>query len=275
MHPKNRKTDFLFLFCLLKSCFRYAILHPQEKQSNQSHCCYTESAIYSNFSALKQNTVLFHTSKSFFMSEGEQYSLRLMSPDDASAVESLYHRSTSMLFPLSTFQTVSSPHFLSILLISEKNGKSSIIGVVSAGLIWESRLRGTREGYIYLFAVDKKYQRKGFGQFLMNLTFAILSTHLSCHRVMCDIQKSNQNGFEFLRKNGFNGQKVYRDFFRFGKNKKEDSIYMMKDFTDGDSCTKKTEFEIGKNVVASEQIQSMLENKLNMSFMSRIFGEPY
>lgn len=206
------------------------------------------------------------------MSKNTKFSLRLMTPEDSSDVENLYKSSTTMSFPLSTFQIVSSPHFLSILLISDKN---KVIGVSSSGLVWESRFRGTRDAYIYLFAIDKKYQKKGFGQFLMNQTFKILTGYFNCHRVMCDVQKSNEKGFDFLTKNGFYGQKVYRDFFRFDKNRKEDSIYMMKEFTNNDETRKETDIEIEQNVIVSEQIYNMLNSKLEMSFMNRIFRDAY
>ena len=50
---------------------------------------------------------------------------------------------------------------------------------------------------------------------------------------------------------------------------------MMKEFTNNDETRKETDIEIEQNVIVSEQIYNMLNSKLEMSFMNRIFRDAY
>ncbi|KAK8892179.1 hypothetical protein M9Y10_029402 [Tritrichomonas musculus] len=208
------------------------------------------------------------------MSKEKLYIIRLMTDADVNSVEEFYNSAVDIKYTHDAYRRISMKDFTTILLIeknsNEDNGKGKIIGISSFIRVWHSSFSTLREAYLHLFGISKKHRNKGFGTYLFELTEFIQKKYFSCIRLMFYVPKHDFETFEFFRKMGLNGQKVYSDFYKMKNGKAEESILMMKPLKDDIQMPK----ELNCSIQIQSDVQFLIDNKQTFGFFEKFFAKP-
>jgi ribosomal protein S18 acetylase RimI-like enzyme len=196
-----------------------------------------------------------------------------MTKDEASFVESFYSEMIPTRLGSSSFrQLVTDSSFAILLLESTPTESPRIIGLSSAIRIWKNSYTRDREAYIPMIGVRRKYRKRGFGSLLLNVTLGILRKHYGCGYVMSHVQKiTNSNAFDFLRKRGFNAQKVVPDFYELRSEKKqsEDALFLAQDLAEWTE-----QVVVPAEIDVAPEIRIMLTTRQRLGLLARWRSEP-
>lgn len=201
------------------------------------------------------------------MSKEASFSVRFMTEGDVDEVEALHKTIFPFNYSRRTIMSLTNPRYLSILMTTTVKGKEKIIGFITSQKVWDSRLWGTRDSYITTFGIHKDYRRKGLGSFLLDLTMSIYKNHYFCNHVMLDMQKSNDETYQFYKKHGYNAQRIRQNYYNYD-DKKEDSIFMTKLLEEYDPP------KLNESIAISEEISKLLTTRQSLGLYDRFFGAP-
>ena len=109
-------------------------------------------------------------------------------------------------------ESITTPHLYFYTIEEDK-----VIGYIGACI-----LAGETE--ILNFVIDEAYQRKGYGQILLNKVIEE-SIKQSSKKIVLEVKVSNQKGINFYNKNNFNTVNIRKNYYKDGS----DAYLMIKE----------------------------------------------